>query len=135
MSKEGESSQEFKMYNILVFNKNPRSLFWKIQCTDMWYICEFRHSFILVDKAPRLSISIDIWILSSDTSLFVSSTNSIQIVRRQCCLSCLRFLAQKRPNLSKNWQIWSFWAKYLPFWSYARPKNNGNEVPSSFSIM
>ena len=85
MSKEGESSQEFKMYNILIFNKNSTSLFWKIQCTDMWYICEFRHSFILVDKAPRLSISIDIWILSPDT-LFVSSTNSIQIVRRQCCL-------------------------------------------------
>ena len=46
-----------------------------------------------LDKAPRLSISIVIWILSSDTdwywywySLFVSSTNSIQIVRRQCCL-------------------------------------------------
>ena len=38
-----------------------------------------------LDKAPRLSISIVIWILSSDT-LFVSSTNSIQIVRRQYCL-------------------------------------------------
>ena len=39
-----------------------------------------------LDKAPRPSISNVIWILSSDT-LFVSSTNSIQIVRRQCCLS------------------------------------------------
>ena len=38
-----------------------------------------------LDKAPRLSISIVIWILSSDT-LFASSTNSVQIVRRQCCL-------------------------------------------------
>ena len=33
-----------------------------------------------LDKAPHLSISIVIWILSS---LFVSSTNSIQIVRRR----------------------------------------------------
>ena len=39
-----------------------------------------------LDKAPALSISIVIWILSSDTTLFVSSTNSLQIVRRQCCL-------------------------------------------------
>ena len=44
-----------------------------------------------LDKTPRLGISIVIWILSSDTdtdtdTLFVSSTNSIQIVRRQCCL-------------------------------------------------
>ena len=39
-------------------------------------------------KEPRLSISIVIRILSSDTdTLFVSSTNSIQIVRRQCCLT------------------------------------------------
>ena len=37
----------------------------------------------VIDKAPRLSISIVIWILSSDTA---SSTNSIQKVRRQCCL-------------------------------------------------
>ena len=37
----------------------------------------------LLDKAPRLSISIVIWILSSDTD---SSNNFIQIVRRQCCL-------------------------------------------------
>ena len=43
-----------------------------------------------VDKAPRLSISIVIWILSSD--IFVSSTNSIQIVRRQCCLTLSRAL-------------------------------------------
>ena len=45
---------------------------------------------LTIDKAPRLSISIVIWILSSDTVChlirFVSSTNSIQIVRRQCCL-------------------------------------------------
>lgn len=52
MSKEGESSQEFKMYNILIFNKNSTSLFWKIQRTEMWYICEFCHSFIL---GPKLS--------------------------------------------------------------------------------
>ena len=45
-----------------------------------------------LDKAPRLSISIVIWILSS---LFVSSTNSIQIVRRQCCL----------PLPSPNWNF------------------------------
>ena len=37
-----------------------------------------------IDKAPRLSITIVIWILSSDT-LFVTPTNSIQIVRRQWC--------------------------------------------------
>ena len=37
-----------------------------------------------LDKAPRLSIRKDIWILLSDT---VSSTNSLQIVRRQCCLN------------------------------------------------
>ena len=49
----------------------------------IWTVVRFlrRH----LDKAPRLSISIVICILSSDT-LFVSSTNSIQIVRRQCCL-------------------------------------------------
>ena len=52
MSKEGESSQEFKMYNILIFNKNSTSLFSKIQRTDMWYICEFCHSFTL---GPKLS--------------------------------------------------------------------------------
>ena len=40
-------------------------------------------TFPYLDQAPQLSISIVIWILSS---LFVSSTNSIQIVRRQCCL-------------------------------------------------
>ena len=44
-----------------------------------------RSKWAWLDKAHRLSISIVIWILSSDT-LFVSSTNSIQIVRRQCCL-------------------------------------------------
>ena len=42
---------------------------------------------IFLDKASRLSISIVIWILSSDT--IASSTNSIQIVRRQCCLDFL----------------------------------------------
>ena len=37
-------------------------------------------------KAPRLGIRIDIRILLSDTDKFVSTSNSIQIVRRQCCL-------------------------------------------------
>ena len=44
---------------------------------------------IPLDKALRLSIRIHIWILLSDT--IVSSTNSIQIVRRQCCLGKNRF--------------------------------------------
>ena len=54
------------------------------------YLCFLLVLILTIDKAPRLSISIVIWILSSDTVchliLFVSSTNSIQIVRRQCCL-------------------------------------------------
>lgn len=40
-------------------------------------------------KAPRPSVSSVIWILSYDTislSIFVSSANLFQMVRRQCCL-------------------------------------------------
>ena len=30
----------------------------------------------------------------------------------------LGFLAQKRPNLTQNMHLWSFWAKYWPIWSF-----------------
>ena len=62
MSKEGESSQEFKMYDILIFNKNSISLFWKIQRTDMWYICEFCHSFIIGPEVIFQNVSNPTWI-------------------------------------------------------------------------
>ena len=39
----------------------------------------------LVDKAPRLSITLDIWILLSHTICQIQP-NHLQIVRRQCCL-------------------------------------------------
>ena len=49
---------------------------------------------VALDKAPRLSIRIDIWILLSDTIVSICQTqpNHIQIVRRQCCLGGPRLL-------------------------------------------
>ena len=49
---------------------------------------------VALDKAPRLSTRIDIWILLSDTIVSICQTqpNHIQIVRRQCCLGSPRHL-------------------------------------------
>ena len=57
----------------------------RMSMDDHFSICSLRKHCYWVGKAPRLSISIVIWILSFDT-LFLSSTDSIHIVRRQCCL-------------------------------------------------
>ena len=48
----------------------------------------------------------------------------------------IRIRGPKTAKFGKNMHFWTFWAKYLPFWSilsYGRPNNNGNEVPSWFS--
>ena len=44
----------------------------------------------------------------------------------------IRTFGPKRPNLVKNMNFWSFWAKCWHFWpisSHAQPKNNANKVP------
>ena len=61
-------------------------------------------AFACCDKAPRLSISIVVWILSSETALFVSSTNSIQIVRRQCCLDLVSMRSLRTCPKDDIWQ-------------------------------
>ena len=68
-----------------------------------------------LDKAPRLSIRIVIWILLSDT-VFVNSKKYQQILRRQCYL-----VGTNRPqgHLGQVKQEFLVWALHLP----TPPKN------------
>ena len=68
-----------------------------------------------LDKAPRPSISDVIWTLSSAT-LFVSSTNYFQIVRRQCC----HLQTNNHENVENppKWQNIAEKSKTSPHWKH-----------------
>ena len=56
----------------------------KVHSIHMFVECLAIETRSSIDKAPRLSIRKDIWILLSD-SICQTQPNHIQIVRRQCC--------------------------------------------------
>ena len=75
-----------------------------------------------IDRAPRLSISIVIWILSSDTICQLNQCNTNSEAAMQCCLGKYKFILEKISWPATNSKTFPFFSNRRSTKLFSHPK-------------